>query len=332
MTIAGAPMSADPRRRLRRSLPLALATLLAACEPAHEAQFTGYAEGEYLYLAAPAAGYLATLDAARGTRVAAGAPLFALAADPDRQSLAEAEAKVSVANEKLRNLDAPRRPPEIEALAARLRAAEARQSLSRTQLAQQEALAARGFVAAVRLDEARAAAARDSADADAARQDLANARATLGRKAELRGAAAEAGAAQAEAERRRWQLAQKTVAAPAAGEIAETYYRPGEWVAAGQPVASLLPDDRRRIRFFVPEAQIATLKLGQAVEANCDGCPAPIRGNIDFIAPRAEFTPPVIYSRDSRAKLVFRVEARPSPEDAARLRPGQPLDVRATDR
>ncbi|MBK1678804.1 HlyD family secretion protein [Rhodocyclus tenuis] len=317
--------------RCRLTLALCATLFVTACEKTPSGQFTGYAEGEYLYLSAPAAGYLATLDAPRGERVAAGAPVFSLAADPDRQSVAEADARVTAAAEKLKNLDTPRRTPEIEALAARLRAAEASQRLSETQLAQQQALAAKGFVAPTRLDEARAAQARDAAASDAARQDLANARTSFGRTAEVRGAAAEASAAQAEAERRRWQLAQKHVSAPAAGEIAETYYRPGEWVAAGQPVASLLPDDRRRIRFFVPEAQIATLKPGQAVEASCDGCVTPIRGSIDFISPRAEFTPPVIYSRDSREKLVFRVEARPTAADAARLRPGQPLDVRALE-
>lgn len=49
---------------------------------------------------------------------------------------------------------------------------------------------------------------------------------------------------------------------------------------------------------------------------------------ISFIAPQAEYTPPVIYSKDNRAKLVFLIEARPAPEDAARLHPGQPVEVK----
>jgi HlyD family secretion protein len=118
------------------------------------------------------------------------------------------------------------------------------------------------------------------------------------------------------------------VAAPAAGEIAETYYRPGEWVPAGSPVASLLPDARRRLRFFVPETVVASVKPGDAVEASCDGCSTPIRAKVDFVAPQAEYTPPVIYSRGSREKLVFRVDAVPTPDQAARLRPGLPVDVR----
>jgi HlyD family secretion protein len=99
-------------------------------------------------------------------------------------------------------------------------------------------------------------------------------------------------------------------------------------VPAGAAVASLLPDRRRRLRFFVPETALAALRPGQAVEAACDGCAAPIRATVDFIAPQAEYTPPVIYSRGSREQLVFRVEAAPAPAQAAGLRPGLPLDVR----
>jgi HlyD family secretion protein len=97
-------------------------------------------------------------------------------------------------------------------------------------------------------------------------------------------------------------------------------------------VASLLPDDRRRIRFFVPETIVAQIHPGRMVEATCDGCAAPIRARIDFVAPQAEYTPPVIYSRGSREKLVFRVEAVPAPEQAATLRPGLPVDVRLAER
>ena len=151
---------------------------------------------------------------------------------------------------------------------------------------------------------------------------------TLGRQAEVKGAEADLNAATAQAAQKRWVVERKTVVAPAAGEIAETYYRPGEWVPAGAPVASLLPDNRRRLRFFVPEQVVATIKPGDAVEASCDACADPIKATVDFVAPQAEYTPPVIYSRGSREKLVFRVEALPPADQAARLRPGLPVDVR----
>lgn len=312
----------------RNALPVLVSLLLlGSCGKDQPEVFQGYVEGEFVYLAAPQAGYLQSLEAPRGSRVAAGQAVFSVSPEPDRQALAEAEARAGAARERLENLKEPRRPPEIASLEAQVRAAETALKLSQTQLRQQEALARGNFVSRARLDEARANRDRSAAEVQVARQQLATYKATLGRQAEVRGAAADLAAAAAQADQRRWQLEMKKVAAPSPGEIADTYYRPGEWVAAGQPVASLLPDGRRRLRFFVPETQLARFQPGQAVEARCDGCAAPIRARIDFIAPQAEYTPPVIYSRGSREKLVFRIEAAPAPEEAARLRPGLPVDV-----
>ncbi|MCC7462852.1 MAG: HlyD family efflux transporter periplasmic adaptor subunit [Gammaproteobacteria bacterium] len=311
---------------------LVLGALLAACARQGDAGFAGYIEGEYLYLAAPQAGYLEALLAPRGSRVDLQQPVFTVSADPDRQALQEAEARARAAQERLRNLDAPRRASEIAAMEAQLRAAEAALELSSTLLRQKESLAAGSFISVAQLDEARATRDRDAAQVTVAREQLATYRASLGRTAERRGAEADVTAAAALVAQRRWQVERKAVTAPAAGEIADTYYRPGEWVPAGAAVASLLPDERRRLRFFVPETVVAAVAPGRAVEARCDGCAVPIRAVVDFVAPRAEYTPPMIYSRGSREKLVFRVEAVPAPGQAATLRPGLPVDVRLLER
>jgi len=320
------------RAVLRLLAGAVVASLLVACGPNSSPAYQGYVEGEYLYLSAPQAGYLKSLDALRGSRVAAGQALFAVATDPDAQALAEAEARAGSAREKVENLKEPRRPPEIAALEANLLAAQAGLRLAQTRLRQQEALAKAKFISQTALDEARSAYEQSQAQTEAARQQLASYRATLGRKAEVRGAEADVQAAAALAAQKRWVVEKKSVTAPEAGELAETYYRPGEWVPAGAAVASLLPDARRRLRFYVPETAVGALQPGQAVDANCDGCAHPIRATIDFIAAQAEYTPPVIYSRGSREKLVFRVEAVPDPAQAATLRPGLPVDVRLAPR
>jgi HlyD family secretion protein len=318
----------------RNSILLAAALLaaLSGCDKPRPTAFQGYVEGEFLYLAAPLAGYLKSLDSPRGTRVKEGQAIFAITGDPDAQALAEAEARSGAARARLNNLREPHRPAEIAAIEAQLRAADAALQLTQTQFRQQEALERQHFVSQARLDEARAARDRDAAQREALRQQLASLRISLGRDDEVRSAAADLDAAAAVAAQKRWLLERKTVAAPDDGEVADTYYLPGEWVPAGAAVASLLPDTRRRLRFFVPEGQIAGLRPGQLVEARCDGCREPIRASIDFIAPEAEYTPPVIYSRGSREKLVFRVEAVPVPEQAPGLRPGLPVDVRLTER
>lgn len=319
-----------PGRRLLAAV--ILAALLAGCAKENDGAYQGYIEGEYLYLAAPQAGFLDSLQAVRGSRVAEGMPVFAIAADPEQHSLREAEAREISAREKVRNLSEPRRRTEVAAIEAQVRVAETALRLSERQLQQQEALAAKNFISSARLEEFRTAHARDADQVDAARQQLASYRATLGRQPEVRAAEADAEAARAQVAQKRWQVEKQAMTAPTAGEIAETYYRQGEWVPAGQPVVSLLPDHLRRIRFFVPEAVVAGIRLGRTVEATCDGCAAPIRGIIDFIAPLAEYTPPMVYSRGSREKLVFRVEAAPLPQQAAALRPGLPVDVRLMER
>jgi len=98
-----------------------------------------------------------------------------------------------------------------------------------------------------------------------------------------------------------------------------------EWVAANQPVVSLLPDDRIKVRFFVPEQEVARYRPGRTVRFSCDSCAAGLTARISFVSPRPEFTPPVIFSRDSRDRLVFMVEALPA--KAAALMPGLPVDV-----
>jgi len=124
-----------------------------------------------------------------------------------------------------------------------------------------------------------------------------------------------------------WKLRQKTVAATVDGTVTDTLFVRGEWVPAGAPVVSMLPPANVKVRFFVPEPRLGAVKVGQKVSLACDGCASPVAGQVTYIAPQAEFTPPVIYSKDSRAKLVFLVEAKPAAADAAKLHPGQPIDV-----
>ena len=306
---------------------LAVVSGLTSCSDSVNTGFSGYIEGEYLYLAAPQAGYLQSLETPRGSRVAAGQTVFVVSADPDYQALLEAQSHAESTEYKLENLQQPRRPTEIAALEADLRAAQAQQRLTRIQLQQQEKLIDKHFVAKIKLDEARAAHEQAIAQVDALKKQIATYQNTLGRKAEIKATEADVMAARAQIEQKRWTVEKKTGTAPASGEINETYYQTGEWVPAGAAVASLLPDTRRKLRFFVPETQLATIQIGDSVEGHCDSCTYPIRAQINFISAQAEYTPPVIYSRGSREKLVFRVEAVTSPEQAQQLRPGLPIDV-----
>ena len=300
---------------------------LTACTPAAETAWSGYAEGEYVHVAAPLAGRLATLAVARGSDVAAGAPLFALDDDSEIAAQAEAAARVAVARAQADNTTKGRRVDEIAVTQAQWQQAKAAAVVAHAELARQTPLVAQGFISASRLDDARAAVR--AADARVAEVDAGLRVARLPARADER-AAAQAGAQAAEQvlAQARWRAAQKQQFAASAARVADTFFRVGEWVAAGQPVLALLPPGAIKARFFVPEPELAALATGQAVTLHCDGCGAPIRARIDYIATQAEYTPPVIYSNAQRSRLVFMVEARPDSADATRLKPGQPLDVR----
>ena len=310
-----------------RTLFMALACgLLAACsQPANDG-YQGYMEGEFVLLASPNAGQLQKLLVKRGERIETGKPVFVLEQENERAARLEAEQRVKTAQARVENLQGAHRVPEVEAARAQAVQARAARELSASQLAQQEKLFKGGFISQARLDEARSAYTRDTARVAETDAQVRNLRLPLGRTAELEGAETEVGTARAALAQAEWRLAQKSIVAPAAGMVQDTFFVEGEWVPAGRPVASILPPGNVKARFYVPEAALGALKVGQAVQISCDGCGAPVRATLSYVSAQAEYAPPLLYSKESRAKLVFLAEARP--DAGSTLRPGQPVDVK----
>ncbi len=312
----------------RCALVLALvAVALSGCGEHAANSFQGYAEGEFVLVAAPAAGKLEKRWVSRGDEVKAGAPLFALENENEKASRRESEERLRNAEAKFANIAAGKRKPEIDAIVAQEKQAAAARELSERQLKQQQALFEHGFISQAGMDTARANYDRDIARVAEMEAQGRLARMTIGRDKEIAAAQADIDTARAVLAQSDWRLTQRASAAPADALVYDTLYAEGEWVAAGNPVVSLLPPGNIKLRFFVPETAVGALTLGQSVRAACDGCSAPIAAKITYISPQAEFTPPVIYSREQRAKLVFLIEARPELADARKLKPGQPLDV-----
>ena len=308
-------------------IAVALLPVLVACKDPVLPYYQGYAEGEFVRVGLPFAGRLERLQVARGDMVETGAALFTLENESEAAARREAEERLKSAEAQLANLRKGRRPTEIAALEAQLAQAKTALAFSDSQLKRTEELVEQNFVSKQRLDEVRAARDQDRARVAQLSADLATAR-LAARPDEIRAAEAAAEAARATLEQANWRLEQKAAAAPVGGRVADTFFVKGEWVAAGMPVVSLLPPENIKVRFFVPEPALGGLRVGQKLTIACDGCGALIDAQVSFVAPQAEFTPPVIYSRESRGKLVFLVEARPQPQDAARLHPGQPVEVR----
>ncbi len=311
---------------MKRAL-LLLLPLLAACSAEPPKAWSGYAEGDYVYVAAPLGGALNTLAVQRGQNVAQGAALFALDSASEQAARQEAAARAQSAAAQAANTDKGRRAEEIAVTRAQLAQARAQAGLAASELARVQQLVTQGFLSPSRLDDARAATQQSQARVAELVAALRVAQLPA-RRDERAAADALSDAARSALAQTQWREAQKQQRAPVDALVADTFFRVGEWVNAGQPVVALLPPTGLRARFFVPEGELGTVTLGQGVMLRCDGCGQEIAARIDFIATRAEYTPPVIYSNAQRSRLVFMVEARPDVKDAPRLKPGQPLDVR----
>jgi HlyD family secretion protein len=303
-----------------------VAVLLAACDPQADRPLQGYVEGEYIRIAAPFAGTLQQLSVQRGDQVVAGTPVFALERDNEVAARRQAEQQLQSAQARLDNLRTGKRPTEVATVAEQLRQAMAARELSVANLKRAQQLHAGGFVSSAALDDARTSLRRDDAQVASLQASVATAKLPA-RVDEIRAAEAETRAAREALAQADWRLGQRAIPAPSTGLVHDTYYVVGDFVPAGSPVASVLPPANVSVRFFVSEAALGRLQRGQTVAVACDGCPAPVAATIVFISDRAEFTPPVLYSRDNRAKFVYRVDARPAPAEAAKLHPGQPVDV-----
>ena len=307
-------------------LLIACATI-SACSSETKGLYQGYVEGEYVRVAAPFAGSLNALSVQRGAQVKTGAPLFILEQENERAARSEAENRLQRTEAQLANLKKGKRPSELAAVRAQRDQAAAALKLSQRSFQRDEKLAAQGFISKQKLDDARTQL--ESGRARIAELDAQMTTAGLaGRTDESHAAEADAQAARAVLKQADWRLAQKTVTAPVSGLVEDTFYAQGEWVPAGSPVVAMLPPQNIKVRFFVPEPQLGALKLGQTVTISCDGCKNSIAAKVSFISSQAEYTPPVIYSKENRTKLVYLVEARTSPQQAMTLHPGQPVDIK----
>ncbi|KFG98896.1 hypothetical protein GQ56_0100050 [Burkholderia paludis] len=315
-----------------RAWSLALAAtvaLLAGCGRSTDdgATYQGYVEGEFVYLSSSQSGTLTQLAVERGQAVAAGTPAFSLEAVSEAALLRQAQHQLAAARAQLADLQTGKRPPEVAVTQAQLAQAAAQAARAAAQLARDERQYAAGGLSQQQLDDSRTSARTTAAQERELRHQVDVAH-LPGRAQQVAAQAAQVEAAQAAVADAQWKLDQKRVAAPAAGRVYDTLYRVGEWVPAGNPVVQMLPPQNLKVRFFVPEAAIASLAPGRTVAIHCDGCAADVPARITYVSSEAEYTPPVIYSNESRTKLVFMIEARPAMADAPKLHPGQPVAVR----
>jgi HlyD family secretion protein len=311
----------------RSVFPLIILLLaLAACSRSGPASYQGYVEGEFVYLSSSQSGHLEHLAVSRGVQVASGAPLFSLEAIDEKAEQHQARQQLSAAEAQLADLQTGKRAPEIAVIRAQLQQAHASAQKSSRQRDRDEAQYRSGGISREQFEATLAQASSDAAHVSELNSQLDVAR-LPGRDQQLKAQHDQVQAAQAVLAQADWKVEQKSVSAPAAGLVYDTMYREGEWVAAGNPVVRMLPPQNIKVRFFVPEGLLGSLPMGRRVRLHCDGCAAEVPATITYVSSEAEYTPPVIYSNDTRGKLIFMIEAHPAANDAMKLHPGQPLAV-----
>jgi HlyD family secretion protein len=317
--------SVDKLIPLRAAL-LALACLAAACSGEKTSVYQGYVEGEYVHVASPVAGRLDRLLVQRGQVIAARAPLFELESEQEAAAVRQAEEQLKAAQAQLADLRQGRRALEVGVVQAQLAQAIAAQAQAELQLTRDESQFQAGGIAQSQVEASRANAAITTARVRELSGQVEVSRLPA-REDQLQAQSAQVEAARAAVSQAAWKLGQKRVASGQAGLVSDTLFREGEWVAAGNPVVRVLPPANVKVRFFVPETVVGGLKPGRGVAIHCDGCGADVPLTVSYVSNDPEYTPPIIYSNDTRAKLVFMVEARAPKDDGSRLRPGQPVAV-----
>lgn len=308
-------------------LGMTLTLLAAGCSGSKGARYQGYVEGEFLYLASSQPGRLEHLAVTRGQQVERGTALFTLQAIEEKATQLQAQQQLAAAEAQLADLETGKRAPEVAVVQAQLVQAQAAAQKSALQRERDEAQYRAGGVSREQLEASLAQARSDAAHVSELESQLEVAR-LPGRAQQLKAQSRQVQAARAVLDQADWRVGEKSIAAPQAGIVYDTLYREGEWVAAGNPVVQMLPPQNIKVRFFVPEKVLGSLAVGRKVSLHCDGCAADVAATITYVSSAAEYTPPVIYSNETRGKLVYMVEAHPAPTDAAKLHPGQPLEVR----
>ncbi|MBI1179958.1 MAG: HlyD family efflux transporter periplasmic adaptor subunit [Alphaproteobacteria bacterium] len=312
---------------MKRSLLLGLlvAALLGGCGDGGHGTVQGYVEGEPLLVGPKSGGQVSRLAVDSGDAVKQGDLLFILDADTVLARREQAKARLAQAKAQLENLLKGKRPEEIAVVDAQVREAEARLAVAKQDFERAKTLLANRVVSQKAYDNAKG----DLDVAEAEVQRLKRERRTAqmpARSDEIEAAKGEVAAAQGALAEAETAVRERSVFAPRAGVIQDVYFREGEVVGEGRPVVSLLPPDNRKVLFFVPEARLARVKRGETVGIGCDGCPSGLDARVTFVSNQAEFTPPVIFSVQTRDKLVYKVEAVPEGDRRA-LKPGQPVDV-----
>ena len=285
----------------------------------------GYVEGEYVLVAPIETAQITSVDVRRGERVEKGQPLVRLEKRDAEIAVLQTEAAVERAQRQLANLQRGRRPQEIAVIEALLASAKTQAVETERVFKRQSDLLKRGITARGAFDTA-------STNMELAKSKVTELEANLSvarlpaRIEEIKAAEAALNQARAGLQNAKWRLGKRTLFIPKSGVVFDIIRNAGEVAGPQAPVLSVLPDNALKLRLYIPEYSLSSIKLGSKLSVHCDGCGSGMSATVDYISSDPEFTPPIIYSLENRQKLVYLIEARPD-SGADALNAGQIVDV-----
>jgi HlyD family secretion protein len=305
------------------SIPFAALLFSACAGPPPLA--VGYVEGEFVLLAPIDVAEVKTVGVRRGDRVTAGEAVAQLENSDATIAVAQSEAALAQAEAQLADLQIGKRPEEIAVLETTLTSSEAQQTEAERVVSRLSNLLVRGIATQADYDNAETQLNVAKAMVGQAKANLAVAR--LPARAEtIRAAEYQVRQTKAALEDARWRLEKRTITAPAPGRVDDIIRNPGDVAGPSAPVISMLPDGAVKLKLYLPQVSLSSVSVGSLLDVRCDGCEPGLTARVSYVSPDPEFTPPVIYSLETRQKLVFLIEARPEGK-AGPLKPGQIVDV-----
>lgn len=309
---------------MKKILFVLLSLFLVACQD-DKPGFQGYIEGDYTYLSSPKSGALTSLAAHRGDTVKQNTLLYALDNKPEVFTSQEKKSNLSKAQDILNDMQRAKREEVIIDLTAKREHADATYRFLVKKHQRHKLLFNSNVLDRNTYDETVSNLEKTRALIKQYTAQIKNAKRSRARIDTIKAQEDLIHAYQSLYDFANWQLEQKKGYAPADGVIMETYYRVGEYVRASSPVIKLLSPQNKYVLFFVKEPELASLKLGQMLTINCDACKPNNQAKVSFISPKAEFTPPLVFSRDNNSKLIYKVRAKLMTPDT--FHPGQPVIV-----
>lgn len=300
--------------------------IFSGCQTSDRKTYQGYAEGEYVNISSTQSGKLDKLFIKRGDKVSEGSNLFTLECESESLALKQIEQDLAAAEATLKDYQKGSRPEEIHVLEAQLSQALAFSENALKQFNRNKELYPANAVSKAQMDDSEALFKSSSARVEEL-QNMLNVAKLSKRFDQITVQEKRIEQLRSAVQQAQWKVDEKGVKSRYNALVYDTLYREGEFVPQGGIIIRLLPPENIKIRFFVPQSVAESFQIGHTVTIVSRSDQRNIAAKVTYISPEAEFTPPIIYSNETKEKLTYMIEAYPSPKDAPHLHPGQPVEV-----